>query len=93
MVDVPNTLVVGCVVPNIELVAGVVDSVVPNGVAAAVVATAPNIFVAGAGAAPNVNGFEATGAGAGKKSYVRRSVSKKIELTEWTRCRCTRPTE
>jgi hypothetical protein len=58
-------LVVGCVVPKIDVVAGAVDVTVPNGLAV-VAADVPNILVVGAVLVPNENGAVDV-AGAAKK--------------------------
>jgi len=51
----PKILVVGCVVPKIDVVAGAVDVAVPNGLVV-VAAGVPNILVVGAVLVPNENG-------------------------------------
>lgn len=48
-------ILVGCVAPKIDVVAGAVDVVAPNGLAV-VVACAPKMLVVGAVLVPNENG-------------------------------------
>ncbi len=93
VVPEPNILVVGCVAPKIDVVAGDVEVTVPNGLAV-VAAGVPNIFVVGAVLVPNANGCVAVVVAA--KNHRLNKIYwpiKRVIRTEWTRGCCTTITE